>query len=261
MSEDEFEIVSESQEYRGLVTNRGLTRELNIRDRKPAVGSLDMLGLSIDEIVGKKVLDVGVGGGQSLIHAMELGIDYHAVDILPEIDTSSTDSLLGRINVQSMQKKLASVMEKYPDRVKVADFCKENPPYDESSFDVVMSAGSLPGYARSGQEVIRSILNMVKVAKEKAIFSYGWNKIKNPQGIVTFDKGKSGFKFRMKEFLDILGECGVSYNLRSEASSSSESDRSMISIHLDVKNKNTNLLLAEENKISTLEDKLTASLD
>ncbi|MDP2632201.1 MAG: methyltransferase domain-containing protein [Candidatus Curtissbacteria bacterium] len=58
----------------------------------------------------------------------------------------------------------------YPDRFKIAD-ATEHMPFPDSSFDVVLACLSLPNYARNPQEVINSILEMIRVAKEKVVFT------------------------------------------------------------------------------------------
>lgn len=202
------------ENYRGLATDRGLSSQLNRRDGYPGRGVFEILSIGMDDLAGKRVLDVGVGGGRALEHAMEVGLDYHGVDILPLVDANNLAENK-RQNVLEMQRRFLDTSEKFPGRLTAADFCTESIPFEDNSFDVVLSAKALPGYARDPNEARLAINNMIRLAREKVIINGGWNEKSNPSGLVYLGGGGGElFAFRMKEYLDSLSERGITYQLR-----------------------------------------------
>jgi SAM-dependent methyltransferase len=211
---EDKEVAASADNYRGLITDRGLTRDLNRKDGVLAIGSLDMLGLTLADVEGHKVLDVGIGGGRSLRQAMELGLDYSGIDILPLIDADQLASRIQQANVKTRQAELAAVVAKYPDRFRAADFANDEPPWPPNSFDMVISAGALPGYSRDAREVVHSLLNMITLARERVVCGNGWFEETNPDGIINLGRAELAFRFRMKDFLESLAEYGINYSLR-----------------------------------------------
>lgn len=199
--------------HRGMVTDRGLTWGLNMRDGHPAIGSLDMLGLTPKDLVGLRVLDVGPGGGRSLRQARELEIDYYGADVLPVIDPSLIEKPAQRANVLKMQPRFKAEAAEHPGRLIAADFAKNPAPYPDDFFDLVISAGALPGYARDATEAVRSLVNMIRVSRKRVVCGDGWLEQSNPKGIVKLGAGPHAFGFAMKAFLDSLKEYGITYRL------------------------------------------------
>jgi SAM-dependent methyltransferase len=232
--------------YRGMVTDRGLTRELNRKDGEFAVGSLDLLGLTLADLENHRTLDVGVGGGRSLRQAQELGFDYQGADLLPLIDAEQLTNELYRFNVKAMQARLAAVVARYPDRFKVADFAGAELPYPPNSFDLVISAGALPDYAQDGREVVQALLNMIKVSRNQVVCPGGWF-ADNPKGIVRLGRSDKVFSFAMKDFLEALADYGIAYRLRPEiVSEKLKGTKRMMNLDLDVSQKDSAKLLAAE---------------
>lgn len=209
------EKIGPHEEYRGLSTDRGLTLLLNREDGYPGLGSLDMLGLAFRDLQGK-VLDVGVGGGRSLRQAVERGIDYYGVDILPLLDAASIPSIR-QVNILEMQRRFLKTASMYPNRMSAADFCLPSIPFAENSFDVVLSAGGLPGYARNAQEAIISVTNMLNLSRQKVAIHGGWDASNNASGTIRLGTAALGgqFSFNMKGFVERLRAYGISYVIAS----------------------------------------------
>lgn len=219
------------EKYRGPITNRGLTTSFNRRDGIDSMGNLELLRLTLPELVGKKILNVGIGGGKALEHALELGLDCYGLDILPSIDVTGLD-LMKRAVVEEQLHEFERVRALYPERVKAVDFCASEIPYTANEFDVVFSAVALPDYARSEREAALSILNMMKLAQEKVIFHCGWNPIVSQSGLVTLGTVPGLFMFRMKDFLDgVASKTGISYDLIPSPDSRTNSLTSILTIH------------------------------
>lgn len=201
------------EQYRGPITNRGLTTALNRRDGTNIVGNLDMLGIGLPELVGKKILNVGIGGGKAVEHALECGLNCFGIDILPLIDITGLDAMKKAVVTEQMAE-YTKVQQRFPERIRAANFCRQDIPYDTDEFDVVFSAVALPEQARTPTEAAISILNMVKVAKEKVVFHCGWNPSITEAGIVTLGIYPWVFNFGMKAFVEgMTARTGVSYEL------------------------------------------------
>jgi len=202
-----------TEQYRGPITNRGLIKALNIRDGSPCMGNLDFLGLRLSDLIGKKILDVGMGGGKTLDHALELGLNFFGLDILPLIDPTPLEPMK-RTAVLTQRAEYERVRNKYPDRVQAVNFCSAEVPYSSDEFDIVLSAVALPDYARSSKEAIYSILNMIKLAREKVVFHCGWNPDIDFSGGVILGNLPVLFRFGMKDFLeDLKSTTGITYAL------------------------------------------------
>jgi hypothetical protein len=226
----------QTEQYRGPITNRGLTSTLNQRDGYPTLGNIDLLGLTLLELKGKKILDVGMGGGRTLKHALELGLDCHGLDILPLIDTESLDSPK-RNTVLEQQFAYEETRSLYPSRVKAVNFCTTTIPYNYDEFDIVFSAVALPDYSRTTQEAELAILNMICLAKEKVAFHCGWNPGINYLGNVVLGTTPGLFQFEMKKFLDhLIKIAGIQYDII--LPDGSDSNPLTTNLHINTQGKN-----------------------
>lgn len=105
--------------YRGLMMNRGARPGEEDEFLEPGV--LECLGLTFEELRGKKVLDVCTGGGKTVEEAREAGIKMYGVDIAPAIDINKEKSSqiedgndFARRNVKKTQRELLKVTRQYP---------------------------------------------------------------------------------------------------------------------------------------------------
>lgn len=201
------------EKYRGPITNRGFTTLYNKRDGIDSEGNLEFLKLTLPELDGKRLLNVGIGGGKALEHALELGLDCHGLDIVPLIDTSHlTPERKSVVDVQA--KEFERVRSLYPERVKAVDFCTPIIPYSTNEFDIVFSAVALPDYARTEKEASISLLNMIRLAAEKVVFHCGWNPSISENGLVALGSVPSLFTYRMKDFIDrVVAQAGITYKI------------------------------------------------
>jgi len=207
------------EKYRGPITNRGLTTLFNRRDGIDSIGNLEFLHLTLPELYGKKLLNVGIGGGKALEHALELGLDCCGLDIVPLIDTSDLP-LDRKSTVEEQVGEFERVRSLYPERVKAVDFCTSHIPYGPNEFDVVFSAVALPDYARTEREASISLLNMMNLAGEQVVFHCGWNPSISENGLVALGNVPGLFIYRMKDFLDGVGaQTGITYKLISPPNS------------------------------------------
>ena len=198
---------------RGASTDRGLTREFNTREGRQRDGVLELIGVGIEEIKGKRVLDVGVGGGSEVRQALEIGLDWYGTDILPLVDATSLTGVR-KANVEEMQRRFLALQKAYPGRFEAADFCSLRIPFHEDEFDIVLSVGALPGYAQTPREAMISLFNMIFVARERVVVNRGWNSDSNANGEVNLGTDESRFRFPMRDFLESLSEAGIKYTLR-----------------------------------------------
>lgn len=221
--------MSESSEKAG--TQHTTDRPLN-QEYAPWKGMedtvLDHVGLSIEDLRDKKTLDVGIGGGLALSEARKLGLDYYGVDLLPvkeqEYELESYDAYKEfdePTRREEMKRKLLRRAESNPSRVIVAD-AQIALPFSEDSFDVVLANKSALLYARTAEQVKRAIIEMIRVSKGIVATSESFNNdgkfvnlySRNPYGpelMAEFGKKDESFNLNLKEFLDTLRECGISY--------------------------------------------------
>ncbi|OGG16857.1 hypothetical protein A3D77_00275 [Candidatus Gottesmanbacteria bacterium RIFCSPHIGHO2_02_FULL_39_11] len=176
-------------QVRGIMTNRGIQREVK-SDRRIIGGVFDYLGLSINELQGKKLLDVGTGGGKTVEESRELGLDITGVDIAPVISLKGEDEFSKQM-VTDVQKELREVTRKYPNSVVGADATVALP-FMDSSFDIVISHCALPGYARNPKELAVSILEMIRVAKERVVITGKNFSGRDMEGLDEFGTGRMG---------------------------------------------------------------------
>lgn len=230
-------------DFRGIVRNRGLTSELNLQEEVKGRGILELLGMQIEDIAEKRVLDVGVGGGRALHQARKASIDYYAVDILPVVDPATAPSDVAREITGQMQIELTRIAQEYPGRVFAVD-ATQRFPFRDNEFDVALSAVSMPNYARSPEGAIMSMLEMVRVSREKVVFCKAWHE-DNAYGLVSIGIEPYQFNFELKRFLELLGGFGINYSI----SDSHRIERVFRGTHLDLGNKNQKLLNSQQEAI------------
>lgn len=219
------------EKYRGPITNRGLTTSFNRRDGIDSMGNLELLRLTLPELEGKKLLNVGMGGGKALEHALELGLDCCGLDIVSLIDTSNLTPERKSI-VEEQAGEFERVRSLYPGRVKSVDFCTSCIPYVPNEFDIVFSAVALPDYARSEREASISILNMIKLAAKKVVFHCGWNPSISESGLVALGNVPGLFTYRMKDFMDgVATQTGIFYELMPSLNPQTSTLTTVISIY------------------------------
>lgn len=231
------------EEFRAIPTSTGLTPEYSKEYKSK--GYLDCLQISIDQLRGKKILDVGCGGGSSVKEALSQGLDYYGVDIIPAINTNSRKPPnmsveifnLVRIKIKQKQTELSKLIKEYPDRIIAVDAGKSLP-FRDDSFDFVLSHLAMPGYTRNMNEVVISLLEMIRVAKGEVIFSGGWDdENEESNGLVSIGVEPDDFYFPLKSFLEDLKEFGINYKLLNSRKFLSTS-----SLHIDISKKNNQLM-------------------
>lgn len=202
--------MSESSEKtrQQLSTNRALTRELD-QTGFDLPGVLEEVGLTVADLRDRKILDVGVGGGLAFAQARKLGLDYYSVDILPvhktenipEGERTKPDIVLENIRIELIANA---------GRLVASDFTV-GLPFSSSSFDVVLSSCAAPMYARNPQEAKRSIIEMLRVSRGMVAFSSDMDEA----GFDTLGapSGPASFRFPLKEFLEELKGCGISFEI------------------------------------------------
>ncbi len=211
--------VDDINEFRGAISNRGLTKEYSPGE---LTGIIDPLCLTENELRGK-VLDVGTGGGQTVAEGGDKNKDIVGVDIIPAQTNPKT---LWR------REHLVAIAKKYPWRIVASDAAKALP-FKDDAFDTVISHMGLPAYARSPKEVATSIFEMVRVAKKHVVFT-SWSG-KGYNGLINLGGFNKVLLFPMQAFLENLSKAGVSYEEKVYQAR-------IPSIHLDVGKKDNDLL-------------------
>ncbi len=201
---------------------------------------LEILGISLEDLRGKRILEVGIGGGQAFeqaqVHAKKFGWQYFGVDI------AHLRGAVGFGLVQQRQQlaisNLEEVIDSYPNHFRAADATKEIPCLDDA-VDVCLSCLALPAYARHQAEAINSILEMIRVAKEQVVFTIGSRPIDDDNRMVEFGitderNGFKRFEMDLQSLFDELELCGIKINF-------TETDfgraSHVVSAHLDVSSK------------------------
>lgn len=191
-------------QVRGIITNRGIAREEFYG--RTIGGVFDLLGLTIDELRGKKILDVGTGGGRTLDESRRIGLDITGVDISPVISTVGQGKLVSdKRMIEVAQSELRTVAETYPGSIVGSDATVALP-FKDNSFDIVLSHLGLPGYSRSPKELATSILEMIRVAKERVVITGKSFEEGDSEGVSEVGTGGSEFNMAYKKFLDFLTE-------------------------------------------------------
>ncbi len=207
----------------GVSSNRGLTSDYSEGGKS---GILCLLNLGWKDLVGKKTLDVCVGGGNTVSQAMIAGLDYTGIDILPGLKDSG--------NINWRRKQLERMAARFPGRIIAADVVISLP-FKDNCFDLVLSSMGMPLYAKNGREATQSILEMIRVSKGKVVFSGGWpdEGDEDPGGFVFIGGEDNLTAFPLKELLDSLAKVGITYTLQAYEDMTSF----WRSIHLDVSQK------------------------
>lgn len=241
--------------YRGYSTNRLLSKLLpplrddlylkilsknNLPVYENIGGELEYLHLTPADLSGR-TLDVGIGGGRSVLQALENGIDIYGIDLA--LKTHSGAFGVTQIREQIARDCLRSLISLHPDRVIEADAAKHIP-FPDNSFDTVIACVSLPPYARNEKEAITSILEMIRVAKTKVVFSAGYSSLPSSGDIAKFGVGKNTFNFSLIDFLNTLKQFGVetSWKIVKVPKSDREHDKDKVSAHLNVSKKKQSLI-------------------
>jgi len=207
--------------YKGTPTNR------HLEDK--GFGTLDNLSLRSSDLLKKKVLDIGIGGGRAVEEAVGIGIDvigfdilstYTSIDIEKIAQYAVRDARLVRENL----RKLKAVAKRT--RRIVAGDATKTLPFVNNAFDFTISCFGLPEYSKTETQAKNSINEMIRVSREKVVFTRGT--FRNDKAIYGIEP--SNFEFDLLAYLDSLGEKGITYELKT--SSTGE-----ISVHIDVTKK------------------------
>ncbi len=227
------------------VSNRSLSQDL-----KPTSGEytrdgtvLEILGISLDDLRDKKILEVGIGGGmafeQAQVHAKEFGWQYFGVD-LAHLRGAVGFGIAAQRRQLIAIGDLQSVIDIYPDHFRAADATKEIPLPDDA-VDICFSCLALPAYARHQAEAINSILEMIRVAREKVVFTIGTHSVDREHRIVEF--GITDERNELRKFEMDLQSLFEELELARIEISFTETDfgnaSHVVSAHLDVSSKDT----------------------
>lgn len=243
-------------EYRGYICSRILSSKLppittdeyvsllakhQLKDSDPLGGELEYLCLDPKELHGK-VLDVGIGGGRSIIQGLENHIDIYGIDLALKARQGALHP--GGMSVareQVARQCLTNVLKTYPDRVIEADAAVRIP-FPDIFFNTTIACISLPNYARNRREAITSIVEMIRVANERVVFTAGQRNKPNNKLVFRYGVGRNIFNFQLINFLDELGKYGIRYEWKSVNDRSEHEPIDIVSAHLDVSSKNQGLL-------------------
>lgn len=192
-------------EFRGPSTSRHLSSELE-ESSGAGVPVLDMLGMDLQDIEGKRTLDVGPGQGVAFREALDEEYDWIACDIAPAVNIAKNELLLASSN--NAKGKLEQIAAEYPGRVIAAD-AADSIPLVDNAVDIAISCVGLPNYARDEREMAKSILEMTRVAGERVVFTLGSNvsNILDQNDGIAYFGAKNTFGFPLKKFLnEVYGE-------------------------------------------------------
>ncbi len=226
-------------EVRGVATNKGLINE----NEGWRIGNLERLGLTLKKLEGKKILDVAIGGGNSIKEGVQLGLDIYGVDIIPalSLENKNEDE---KLMIERRQRQLRSLASTTENRILAVD-AGEALPFPDDYFDVSMSGHGLPGYARNPTEAVTSILEMIRVTKEEVVFNANWDE----KGLAELGSGKFEFSFPMLRFVEELMEYGItSFTTRPEENGL----KGPQAVHLDLANKDGQALKRSVATINTM---------
>lgn len=126
-------------------------------------------------------------------------------------------------------------------------------PFRDDYFDVVISFAGLPGYARNPKEAVTSMLEMLRVAKERVVVQGSGFKEDDPEGAVSFGVKPYTFIFAFRTFLEFLKKFGISYEIKTQKVKTSFKEYSteveVTSIHIDASGKDAHAFQLEGKKI------------
>ncbi len=189
----------------------------------------------MNDLKGKKLLDVGTGGGRVIEESRQVGLDIIGVDIIPAISDQ---------RAEKARTDLEAVAKKYPGSIIGAD-ATESLPFRDNSVDIVFSHLALPEYARSPKELAVSLLEMFRVARERVIITGDDFQDKYYEGFTPFGTGTTQFEIAYESFLDFLVKnYGIKYRVIPATLS-----RVIPAFDFDVTAKQLNKLKAENSTI------------
>lgn len=240
--------------YRGYMTNRLLSvglprvrgekfeeslREMGLSYMESVGGELEYLGMDISEL-GSQVLDIGIGGGRSLEQGVELGLDMYGIELgLQAREGGLHPGAASMAREREARRYLERVKRKYPNRVWEVDATQRIPQRD-NSFDSVIACLSLPNYARNERELVTSILEMIRLSRERVAFTAGYkDEIPEVEDLGRYGIGRAQFEFPMARFLeDLRVNFGIEYEWRVVENPSEYANGDIVSAHLFTNAKN-----------------------
>ena len=121
--------------------------------------------------------------------------------------------------------------------------------------DMVIAAISLPNYSRNPREAINSILEMIRVARNRVVFARGWDESSNSEGVVELGIGGLGgkkFSFRLRDLLTKLESFGISWKLHKGKNSLGVIE--IVNVDLDVSGKDSRALRSQRSEFLATAD-------
>jgi len=233
------------ERYGAYISNNHLLKD----QRSPAPGVLDALSLNINELKGKKVLDICIGQGNTILEGHQLGVDIYGIDLVPAFNPTPEERIASPQVAELIDKarlKLIDINSKYPGKIFAADGTSSLP-FKDDFFDISYSHLGLPGYARSPEEAVNSLLEMIRVSKEKVAINPVWEDLHNKRDYLVCKSANGKFKFRLQDFLKSLDKYGVKFEPQIERFSGWETIES--NIHIDCTRKNLAQLKIDHNAI------------
>lgn len=188
------------RESRGVPTNRGIRTD---EHSMPGGSVMELLGLSTDELIGKKILDVGTGGGRAVEESRDIGLDVTGIEFVAGVSLKDEDQFDDSELIRRARRELKGVAEKYPSSIIGAD-AAGGLPFKDNSFDVVYSNLALPGSARNPTELAISLLEMIRVAKERVVITDDTDNDEDMEGVTLIGIGDNQFRMAYRGFLDFL---------------------------------------------------------
>ena len=182
-------------------------------------GSIYCLGIEKSELYNKSVYDIGIGAGGSLYETAQhnaenptQAIHYIGVDVLLQMPDKSLSE-----NDKQIKEELRQAVEKFPSLFQNSNVIY-GIPQPPNSFDYVISHYGMPEYTNNPTQVVNIIFEMVRVAKEKVVFTGGWldedfeDKLKAGEYIFGGAAAVGGFElfsFKLKKLMEELKSIDV----------------------------------------------------
>lgn len=247
------------QTYRGYVSNRILTTarplsgdeflkklaKIGLSYDEAVGGELEYLDMKVEELSPGRVLDVGIGGGRSLLQALQLGIDIYAIDLALRARVGGTHpGATTQAREQIALENLQAVKDEYPQRFVEAD-ATQRIPFADDYFKTVIACMSLPHYARNSREAVTSILEMIRVARGRVVFTSPYPAIPEHDLLAEIGIGRNRFNFRLAGFLHALEAYGINFSWKQVPNKSAYNNGNIVSAHLDVSKKDQERLNSE----------------
>lgn len=183
--------------YSGAITPRPLFD----KPRKEGAvwyGTLSYLDLIFDDLIDKRILEVAGGQGKTFEQAMQYGLDWWMIDPLLNLETED-DFKTNLLYLQSQSE--------YAARMKTG--VASQLPYPDKSFDITLSSWGIPLVCADGLDAQRSLLEMIRVTREKVVFNifsdytydlFASEAFTNNRTIIG--QGHTPSLFALKDFLD-----------------------------------------------------------